>query len=148
MKKKWICFAMALSLAFAFAACGSAGSSGDAASGEASSVTVDYGTSDLYTRADMDEAVALINEEFAGWEGCEMHSIRYAGDEADTAENVEWLTELGNGEAYTECMEFLTDFHSPVEAYGAWEPDMEYEDYQWWLARTDGGDWELLSWGY
>ena len=24
----------------------------------------------------------------------------------------------------------------------------EYADYQWWLARKDGGDWELVSWGY
>ena len=45
-------------------------------------------------------------------------------------------------------IEFLTDFHSPVEGGGAWEPDTEYTDYQWWLAREADGGWELLSWGY
>ena len=24
----------------------------------------------------------------------------------------------------------------------------EYTDWQWWLARSEGGDWELLTWGY
>ena len=42
----------------------------------------------------------------------------------------------------------LSDFHSPVEAYGAWEADMEYENYQWWLARAADGGWQLLTWGY
>jgi D-alanyl-D-alanine carboxypeptidase len=45
-------------------------------------------------------------------------------------------------------VEFLTDFHSPVEAEGAWEPDHEYKDYQWWLGRTDDGGWEVVTWGY
>lgn len=31
---------------------------------------------------------------------------------------------------------------------GAWEPDQEYTDYQWWLARAEDGDWEIVSWGY
>ncbi len=31
---------------------------------------------------------------------------------------------------------------------GAWEADKEYEDYEWWLARTDGGEWELKTSGY
>jgi D-alanyl-D-alanine carboxypeptidase len=43
---------------------------------------------------------------------------------------------------------FYTDFHSPVEGGGAWEPDTEYNDDEWWLARTEGGAWELLTWGY
>lgn len=53
------------------------------------------------------------------------------------------------GKQYAQVAEFLMDFHSPVEEGPyAWEPDMEYKDYQWWLARPDGGDWEVVSWGY
>jgi len=37
---------------------------------------------------------------------------------------------------------------SPKEGGGAWEPDYEYSDWQWWLARTDGGEWQLITWGY
>lgn len=47
-------------------------------------------------------------------------------------------------------IEFYTDFHSPEkdEDAGAWAPDREYTNYGWWLARTEGGKWQLLNWGY
>ena len=47
---------------------------------------------------------------------------------------------------------FKTDFHSPSgeKAEGtAWEPDSDYQDWEWHLARTDAdGAWVLLTWGY
>lgn len=109
---------------------------------------IDYGDSQLYTRADMDEAIALIREEFDSWEGCRMHSLRYAGDACNTEENIRWLNEIREGRNYTRCMEILSDFHSPVEGGGAWEPDEEYRDWQWWLGCGEDGRWELASWGY
>ena len=27
-------------------------------------------------------------------------------------------------------------------------PDEEYTDWQWWLARSEGGQWKLLTYGY
>ena len=103
--------------------------------------------SELYEQADMDAAIILINAEFSQWKGCEMNSLTYAGDEADTEENRAWLSDL-NGKDYTHVMEFLSSFHSPVEGGGAWEADTDYNDYQWWLARTEDGGWELVTWGY
>ena len=44
--------------------------------------------------------------------------------------------------------EFLGDLHSPVTNAGAWEPDTEYTDYQWWLGRTEDGSWDIVSTGY
>ena len=38
--------------------------------------------------------------------------------------------------------------HSPAEPEGAWETDEEYMNWEWWLARTDGGEWHLMTWGY
>ena len=55
---------------------------------------------------------------------------------------------LDEGKNYTHVAELLADFHSPVQGGGAWEADKEYTDYQWWLARTDDGGWQLLSFGY
>lgn len=114
--------------------------------------TVDYGTSDLYSQEEMDPAITEFKKEFEQWDGCELHSVKYAGDECNSEENLKWLNSLADGGDYTQCIEFLTDFHSPVleeQLEGtAWEPDHEYADYQWWLARKDGGDWELVSWGY
>ena len=109
---------------------------------------IDYGSSALFSEEDMDEAIALILEEFADWDGCVMHSIRYAGDRCCSRRNIRWLNELDPEHDITECIEFLSDYHSPLEQIGAWEQDAEYTDWQWWLGRSEGGDWELLTWGY
>ena len=118
---------------------------------KSSDVTIDYGTSDLYTEEELKEAVVQIKCQFASWEGCELHSIRYAGDACNSEDNISWMNELGqpeDGKKYVQCAEFLMDLHSPVEGGGAWEADMEYKDYQWWLARTEDGGWDVLSTGY
>ena len=112
--------------------------------------TVDYGSSERYTREDMDAAIALIRAEFDTWKGCELHSIRFAGDDANSADNIKWMNELKEGQNYTQCIEFLSDFHSPKSSAqaGAFNTDYEYTDWNWWLARTEGGEWVLLDWGY
>ncbi len=109
---------------------------------------IDYGSSELYSRGDMDEAIALIREEFGTWEGCELYNVRYAGDDRCTEENLAWMNGLVDGQDFAECICFLSDFHSPKEAAGAWEPDVDYTGWEWWLAREKGGDWQLLTWGY
>ena len=115
-------------------------------------VEIDYGSSELYTTEEMDEAIALILEEFNTWEGCEMHSIRYFSDECNSGEFVAWMNELAEarepGTTFTQCIAFRSDFHSPVEAYGSWEADQEYTNWEGWLARDDGGSWQLMTWGY
>ena len=116
-------------------------------------VEIDYGKSELYTEADMDDAIAVIRAEFDTWEGCELKAVRYAGDENDNDENLKWLNDLAAAKdvfsgSYTDVIGFVSDFHSPVEQVGAWEADTDYTDWQWWLARQAGGDWELLTWGY
>jgi D-alanyl-D-alanine carboxypeptidase len=51
---------------------------------------------------------------------------------------------------FTQCAEFMSDFHSPTDPAlaGAWNVDEEYVDWQWWLAREEGGEWQLMTWGY
>ena len=112
------------------------------------SVRVEYGESDLYTRAELEDAVSRIEAKFADFEGCELHSIRYVGDESCTEENLKWMNELDPDGNYVEVAEFLSNFHSPAEQVGAWEADTEYTDWQWWLARSEGGAWEILTWGF
>ena len=123
-------------------------------------VVVDLGASSLYTQEELNAAVLMIRDKFASFAGdCELHSIRYAGDDANNEENLEWLNSLREarsnippedvGKKYVQVAEFLSDFHSPVEEGPyAWELDMEYKDYQWWLARLADGRWEIVSWGY
>ena len=110
--------------------------------------TVDYGTSELYTREELRAAVKQIEGTFESFDGCEMHTLRYAGDVCNSRDNIQWLNSLDEGGSYVQVVEFLSDFHSPAQGGGAWEPDKEYTDYQWWLARTLDGDWKVLSRGY
>ena len=51
-------------------------------------------------------------------------------------------------ETFTQCIMFTSSFHSPKEGGGAWMPDEEYTDWHWWLGRSDGGQWKLMTWGY
>lgn len=112
-------------------------------------VAIDYGKSDVYSKSDMDAAIELIEKEFATWEGCELHSISYASDECNSGKNIEWMNSLGDENAeFTQCIEFVSDFHSPKVGGGAWNADSEYTNWQWWLARTDNGEWNLMTWGY
>ena len=116
---------------------------------------IDYGTSKIYSQADMDESISLIKEQFAKWQGCELYSIRYAGDECNNEENIKWLNELIEARGYKDncvkCIEFISDFYvsKDAEKYNlALNPDFEYKNWQWWLALTEKGEWELLTWGY
>ncbi|MBQ6373293.1 MAG: M4 family metallopeptidase [Clostridia bacterium] len=109
---------------------------------------IDFGDSELYTRADLEAAVARIMEQFVSFEGCELHSLRYAGDVCNSEGNIRWMNALSESGDLTQVAEFLCDFHSPVEGGGAWDADTEYTDWQWWLAREEGGEWQLLTCGY
>ena len=106
--------------------------------------------SDVYTEAEMDAAVdAIMAESF--WD--EMHArvldIHYIGDEQ--SEN--YLASVQGrfpDSGYTECAVFNTDFRSAFLAKNAapLEPREVYTDYQWVLARADGGSWEVVTSGY
>ena len=108
---------------------------------------IDYKTSELYSKEDMDAAIEQIKKEFNTWEGCEMHQINYTDDQK-CKDNLSYVNELGTDKKYEECIVFTANFHSPKEGGGAWQADHEYEDYEWYLAREKGGEWELLTWGY
>ena len=115
---------------------------------KAPDVTIDLGKSEIFTEEDLSEAIVQIKCAFASWEGCELHSIRYSGDENCTEENLRWLNELNGDGNYTQVAEFLMNLHSPKEQFGAWEADTEYTDYEWWLARGEDSGWEIVTQGY
>ena len=79
-----------------------------------SQVTIDYGTSALYTKEDMDEAIQLIRQEFDTWTGCELHSIRYTSDDNCNDKNLTWMNDLaearGEDQTFTQCIFFESSF--------------------------------------
>ena len=115
-------------------------------------VTIEYGESDIYTQADMDGAVERIEEKFDGFTGCVLHSVEYGGDGAVTTDNLERMNSLGKAKGYdeefTQVINFKSDFRAPLFGNPVLNPGWDYKDYQWWLARSDGGEWVALTWGY
>ena len=141
--KKIVSVIIALISAFQLMGCGSK---------TASEVTIDYGHSELYSQEEMDAAIQLIKAEFSKWDGCELHKIAYSSDEECNADNISWMNQLEEAndtkETFTQCIMLTSEFHSPKKGGGAWNPDQEYTGWQWWLARADGGQWKLMTWGY
>ena len=107
---------------------------------------VDYGTSQIYSKQDMDEAVRLIKKQFNKWQGCKLYSISYTDDAFCQRELGYCNTLADEGGTYTQCIVFRMRFRSPILGGGAWNANSVY-DWSWYLARADGGDWELLTWG-
>ena len=107
--------------------------------------SIDYGSSEIYSKEDMDEAIALIKDQFYSWEGCKLYSIYYT-DDSFCQRELDYVNTLTDDANYTECIVFRTRFRSPIFGGGAWNANFEY-DWSWYLARTDGGEWDLLTWG-
>lgn len=118
----------------------------------AAKIEIDYGSSEIYSQPDMDAAIKIIKKRFGKWKGCKLHNIRYAGDDCNNAENLKWLNEIAPGQGYapnfTQCIEFFSDFYVSKKTSTVFNPDSEYKGYQWWFARTKGGEWRLVTAGY
>ena len=112
-------------------------------------VSIDYGTSKLYTEDELKDAVIQIKCKFAFWGNVDLKSISYAGDEKATDEMLAKMNEIDPDGKYTQVAEFLMDFHTPKEIGElTFNPDADYNDYQWWLGRTADGGWEIVTFGY
>ncbi|MBR3314590.1 MAG: hypothetical protein IKG18_10670 [Atopobiaceae bacterium] len=113
---------------------------------------VDYGSSTLYSKEDIDAAIDAVMVEFNTWEGCTMKRIAFTDDKSCT-DTLTYCNEMRDKDApeYDEAMLLTSEFHSPSEVVSrgtAFEPEKDYTDYTWTLARTNGGEWKLLTWGY
>lgn len=115
--------------------------------GKEKEVAIDYGTSELFSQADMDDAVKVILKEFNTFEGCKLYSLSYTSDERCEEELEYHNKHASEGITYEACIVFDSCFRSPIINAGAWEPNTIYT-WSWYLARTDNGSWELLSCGY
>lgn len=111
-------------------------------------VTIDLGTSELFTEEELKEAVVQIKCQFAFMPGCELSAIRYAGDKADGENVLEHANSLEGGGEYTSAALFYMDFVTTAGCDESLDPETEYNDYKWCLARTETGGWEIVDRGY
>lgn len=139
--KKVICFLLSAFFILFVTACGALSPA------DVDNAVIDYGNSGIYTKEEMDEAIKLIKDEFSDWDGCILKTIKYGSDENCGESELERLKELkvmrNANEEFTQCIMFVTDFYSPEY------DDPDYTDFfNWWLARAEGGNWILVSWGH
>ena len=103
------------------------------------------GESALYVQSEIEDAMDVAMAHFkAEFEGCtllemeydENHSLRLSED---------WAETYGAEEAIV----LLSSFYVPEKgADGGLTPGQTYGNFQWVLVRSDGGAWELKTWGY
>ena len=108
----------------------------------------------LYTEEDLKAAEKVINDEGFGKMTVKVENVKltYMGDEKSTSEleycktfeEKEWLT-------IDECVVYESEFFIPEQdAQMAWafEPNKTLTGYQWYLGRTKGWEWKILTMGY
>lgn len=115
---------------------------------DVSKVMIDYGKSEVYSQLDMDLAIDVIKSEFRSWDGCILDSITYLGDKT-ASEQIDYCNEIADAKTYDECIVFTSVYHTsqfindPVLEAGE-----TIEGWDWYLARTNGGEWDLVTYGY
>ena len=63
--------------------------------------SIDYGSSEIYSREDMDEAIAQIKDQFYSWKGCKLYSIYYT-DDSFCQRELDYVNTLTDDANYTE----------------------------------------------
>lgn len=113
-----------------------------------------FSRSQIYSEEDIDAAEAVVRAEFDSWQDAENLQLSYMGDSCNSMENIRWMNDLNEGQKvsdvpFTQCLAFTSTFHTKrdLKEY-TWEPDEDYDGYQWWLARAEGGEWHLMTMGY
>ena len=129
--KKVIILAVLTATVFYLAACGGM-------------VTVGSFKSNIYTQEEFDEAVAVVQDYFKGFEGCTMKEIKYAGDDATEQEA------QAQGMDANQVIVLESTFETDGENHeNGLEPNKTYEGYKWILTRpASGAAWEHKDHGY
>ena len=107
-------------------------------------------TGALYTQEDLKAAEKVITEEGFGKMTVKVENLKlkYMGDEKANLE-LKYCQELDA--TVEECIVFESEFYIPeqdTQMAWAFEPNTTLTGYQWYLGRTKGGEWKILTAGY
>ena len=122
--------------------------------GDVSQAVIDYGTSEHFTKPQMDAAIAVIKEHFRVMYGCRLNSIAYTSDERSAREYQSYAGMMSRrtGKNYVDAIVFTSSFRTPPadQAYPftGFEEDSEYSGWSWVLLLTEAGEWEIATSGY
>ena len=104
----------------------------------------------LYTEEELKAAEKVITDEGFGKMTVKVENVKitYMWDEKASSE-LKYCQELDA--TVEECVVYESEFYIPVqdaEMAGAFAPDTTLTGYQWYLGRTKGGEWKILTMGY
>ena len=106
---------------------------------------VDWDPSELYTDEDIQSAVDTVLAYFeTEFKGCTLTQISYPGDDLSDLFD-EYAKEYQSDEAIVLRSSFDVDASG---GDGSLESNSTYEAWQWILVRSNGGTWEVETYGY
>ena len=133
--KKIVCTMLCIMLLFGLSACG----------GDVSEVKTHNVESESYSEEDIKAAIDTIKKEFkSDWKGCTLTEIYYAGDDC-TKDHKDWADRNNADEVIVLLSSFDVDSSG---GDGSLNPNSTYNDWNWILVRTNGGQWQHVDHGY
>lgn len=101
--------------------------------------------SELYSQAEINEAIEEIKKDFkTNWKGCTLTEIYYAGD--DISKGYQGWAERNNADEVI-VLESSFDVDSSG-GDGSLNPNSTYSKWKWILVRTNKGTWKHVDHGY
>ena len=134
MRKLFACILLC-ALALSVSGCG----------GNEENLTVIDIDSEIYSQEDYLAAVQAVKTGFRGLRGCTLTEISYAGDETVQEEQAYILGSGDYDEGIVLLSSFTVDEHG---GDGSLEPNGTYTRWGWYLARKNGGKWNIVTCGY
>lgn len=101
--------------------------------------------SEIYSQEDYLAAVQAVKTGFRDFQGCTLTEISYAGDETVQKEQAYILGSGDYDEGIVLLSSFTVDEHG---GDGSLEPNSTYTRWGWYLARKNGGKWNIVTCGY
>ena len=104
-------------------------------------VKVHYNNCTVYSKEDIDSAAQVVIEQADSMEDSMLFSLKYI-----TADELEYCRSLNKDADYVESIAFASVLRGPI--IGGPVSSNRLHTWTWHLAREQGGEWELLTWGY
>lgn len=137
--KKIICFMITLLLMFSFSAC----SISDEAKGFFEDASIVLNEYDKLPDEEWKVVLSIVENEFNSWPGFVMHYI----EDVYVGTNTSYYEMLGNDVEFDMCVTLKSSFTTGENAWSGFSENVTYEDFNWYLARTKDGEWQLVEYG-
>ena len=89
------------------------------------------------------EVLSIVENEFNTWPGFVMHYI----EDVYVGTNTSYCEMLSNGVEFDMCIILKSSFTTGEKAWRGFSENITYEDFNWYLARTKDGEWQLVEYG-